>query len=93
MKSEIWPYYRGFYKVYTEDYEAVKKIASWQGCKRSCTYHNQKGQIFGWDLIFPAKLYNRVAALVELPLRIKSPNRQRHGQDMADKNRQHQFIG
>jgi hypothetical protein len=93
MKSEIWPYYRGLYKVYTEDYEAVKKIASWQDCKRSCTYHNQKGQIFGWDLVFPAKLYNRVAGSVNLPKKGKNPVLVESGRKAAERNCQHKIKG
>ena len=93
MKPEIWPYYRGFYKVYTEDYQVMKKIASWEGCKRSGTYYNPKGQVFGWDLIFPGYLYNRIAKSVGLPPRKKNPNRQIQGQNMAAKNRHHQFKG
>lgn len=93
MTPEIWPYYRGFYKVYTENYEAVRKIASWEGCRRSCTYYTQNGKLFGWDLIFPSKLYNKVARLVGLPLKRKNPSRQKQGQIMADKNLRHQFKG
>ncbi len=93
MKSEIWPYYRGLYKVYTEDYEAVKKIASWQDCKKSCTYHNRKGQVFGWDLIFPAKLYNRVAGLVGLPLRVKNSNRVKQGEKLGQLAKEKDFLG
>ena len=91
MKSEIRSYYRGYCKVYTEDYEVKQKIASWKGCKHSNTYYNRYGQLIGWDLIFPSKLYNRAAELIGLPLRGKNHNRIKQGRDMADRNRQHQF--
>lgn len=93
MEPEIRLYYKGFYKVYTEDYEVMKKIASWHDCKRSVIYSDRSGNVFGWDLIFPSHLYNRVAGLAGLPLRKKNPNRQKRGQEMADENRQHQFKG
>lgn len=93
MISEIRPYYKGYCKVYTKDYEAKQKIASWQSCKQSNTYYNRYGQLMGWDLIFFSKLYNRVAKLVNLPQKGKNSNRLRHGQTMANKNRQHQFKG
>ncbi|MCM8782210.1 MAG: hypothetical protein NC828_04100 [Candidatus Omnitrophica bacterium] len=93
MEPEIWLYYRGYYKVYTEDYEAMKKIASWQGCKRSCIYYNHKGQVFGWDLIFPSHLYNRVAELVGLSKRRKNPALVESGKKAAERNCQYQFNG
>ena len=83
MQPEIWPYYRGYYKVYTEDYDVVRKIASWEGCRRSCTYYAQNGRLFGWDLIFPSNLYNKVARLVGLPARPKDPNRVAHGEKLG----------
>lgn len=93
MKTEIWPYYRGYYKVYTEDYEAVKKIASWQDCRRSCTYHNPKGQVFGWDLIFPARLYKKVALAVGLPPRGKNSNRVAQGKKLGHLAKEKDFLG
>jgi hypothetical protein len=93
MEPEIWLYYRGFYKVYTEDYEAMKKITSWQGCKRSCIYSNYKGQVFGWDLIFPSRLYNKVAKTVGLPLRAKNPNRVSQGKKLGQLAKENDFLG
>jgi len=93
MKPEIWPYSRGLYKAYTEDYQVMKKIASWEGCKKSGIYYNHYGQVFGWDLIFPGHLYNRIAKSVGLPSRKKNPNRQKQGQNMSKENRHHQFKG
>ena len=93
MKSEIRLDCKGYYRVYTEDYETVKKVTSWQGCKKSCTYHNQKGQVFGWDLILPAKLYNRVVRLVDLPKKSKDTALVESGKKAAERNCQHQFKG
>lgn len=93
MEPEIRPYYKGFYKVYTEDYEAMKKIASWQDCKRSVIYSDHSGNVFGWDLIFPSHLYNRVAELVGLPKRMKVRSLVESGKKAAERNCQHQFKG
>ncbi|KPK42925.1 MAG: hypothetical protein AMJ78_00770 [Omnitrophica WOR_2 bacterium SM23_29] len=92
MNPEIWPYYRGYYKVYTEDYEIVKKLSSWKDCRHSNTYYRNE-KVIGWDMVFPSRFYNKVARLVGLPLGKKNPNRKRQGQIMADKNRQHKFKG
>jgi len=93
MKSEIWAYYRGYFKVYTEDYETKQKIASWNGCKHSNTYYNRYGQLIGWDLIFPSKLYNKVAQLLGLPMRAKNHNRVNQGKKLGLLAKDKDFLG
>lgn len=93
MIPEIWPYSRGLYKVYTEDYQVMKKIASWEGCKKSGIYYNHYGQVFGWDLIFPGYLYNRIAKSVGLPPRKKNPNRINHGKKLGRLAKKKDFLG
>jgi len=75
MKSEIWWYSKGFYKIYTEDYQEKEKIDSWQSCRCSNTYYDQYGKNKAWDLIFPSRLYNRVAKVIGAPPRKKNPLR------------------
>ena len=74
MLQEIWPYGRGFYKVYVEDYAIKQKLDDWKDCKLSCRYFHVNGKN-GWDFIFPSKLYNRIAGLLHLPLKEKNKNR------------------
>lgn len=75
----IWRFFTGTYKVYVEDKALKDQIASWQDCKLHCVYFNRRFQVQGWDLAFPSRLYNRVAALCGLPLRKKHPKRVAHG--------------
>jgi hypothetical protein len=74
-KPAIWRFYPGTYKVYVEDKALKDQIASWQDCRLSCVYFNRRFQVQGWDLIFPGRLYNRVARLCGLPERKKSAKR------------------
>jgi len=82
MKSEIWPWYRGFYKVYLEDSEKKRQIAGWQGCKEHCKYFLPDGRQ-GWDVIFPSRLYDKVARIVSLPLKKRNPKRVLHAQRLG----------
>jgi hypothetical protein len=68
----IWRLFTGTYKVYVEDRALKDQIASWQDCRLSCVYFNRRFQVQGWDLIFPGRLYHRVAKLCGLPQR-KAP--------------------
>jgi len=70
----IWRLFTGAYKVYVEDKCLKDELVSWQGCKLHCVYFNRRFQVVGWDLVFPARLYNRVARLCGLP-RKKRPSR------------------
>ena len=79
----IWRLFTGWYKVYVEDRALKDQIASWQDCRLSCVYFNRRFQVQGWDLIFPGRLYNRVAKLCGLPLRKKYPKRVAHGQQVG----------
>jgi len=74
MRSEIWEWYRGYYKVYLEDSVIKRQITGWGECKEHCYYFHLDGKR-GWDVIFPSKLYNRVAKLVSLPLKQKNLKR------------------
>jgi len=72
---DLWPYFRGTHKVYVEDTALKDRIASWQGCRVHCLYYNRHFTLVAWDIIFPARLYNRVAELCGLPPKKKSPRR------------------
>jgi hypothetical protein len=74
MKPHIWFFEKGFYKVYLNDYEVKKILSTWKDCHASCQYYFPSGKK-GWDFIFPAKLYNKVAQLATLPAKEKHPNR------------------
>lgn len=74
MHQEIWPYGRGFYKVYVEDYATKEKLDKWKDFKLSCRYFHKNGKN-GWDYIFPSNRHNRVAELLHLPLKEKNKNR------------------
>ena len=74
MENEIWLYYRGFYKAFTQEYEIKRKLDSWKDCKVQCSYIMPDGKN-GWDYVFPAKIYNRVAKLLNLPSKKKNKNK------------------
>jgi hypothetical protein len=78
MKPKIWDWIRGFYKVYLEDSCLKRQIASLKGCKEHCSYFLPDGKK-GWDVIFPAHHYDKIAALVGLPLKQKNSNRVANG--------------
>jgi len=84
MESEIWKWYRGYYKVYLEDSELKRRIAGMKGCKEHCKYSHPDGRL-GWDVIFPTKLYNTIAKLASLPLKKKNLNRVQHGRTLGSR--------
>jgi len=83
MDSEIWEWFRGYYKVYLEDSKVKRQIASWDECKEHCKYFHSDGRL-GWDIIFPSRLFNRIAKLVSLPLKRKNMKRVLHGQILGE---------
>lgn len=74
MEQQIWAYGRGFYKAYVEDYKIKEKLDGYRDCKLSNRYYLPDGKL-GRDYIFPAKLYNRIAGLLQLPPKEKNKNR------------------
>lgn len=82
MKVEIWSWCRGFYKICLEDSEKKRQIASWKDCREHCKYFLPDGRL-GWDIIFPAKYYNRIAELVGLPLKAKNSKRVEQGKKIG----------
>ena len=91
--TEIWPFFRGQYKVYVEDAVLKDRIAGWQGCRVHCTYHNRQLRVVAWDIVFPSKLHNRVAELCGLPLRKKSPGRVAHGKRLGTRAKALGHVG
>ena len=84
MGTEIWKYDRGRYKIYVEDREARKKLMSWKDCVIHCQYaHMRDMRECGWDFIFPRRMYDRVARLVGLPARKKSPGKVSRGEELG----------
>ena len=90
---EIWPFLRGQYKVYLEDVALKDRIAGWQECRVHCIYHNRRLQVVAWDIIFPSRLYDRVAQLCGLPPRKKSPGRVAHGKRLGAKAKALGHVG
>jgi hypothetical protein len=80
---DIWPFFRGQYKVYVEDATLKDRIAGWQDCRVHCVYYNRQFRVVAWDIIFSSKLYNRVAELCGLPPKQKSPGRVAHGKRLG----------
>lgn len=80
---DLWPYFRGTYKVYVEETVLKDRIANWQDCRIHCLYYNRHFTLVAWDIIFPSRLYNRVAQLCGLPPRKKSPKRVAHGKRLG----------
>ena len=80
MNSEIWRYGRGYYKCYTDDLEVGKQIMRWRGVERSSIYYTASMQIFAYDFVFATRTYNRIAQVLELPMKRKSTGRVKQGQ-------------
>ena len=79
MKQEIKYFEKGVCKIHINDPQLKDKLANWQDMRRLNIYFDKKG-VCGWDYLFPAKLYNRVAQLAGLPLKKKNENRILAGQ-------------
>ena len=82
LPNTIWRYDGHTFKAHCTDPGLAKKIASWRGCERSSVYSYPDGHM-EMDVIFPERLYGRVAGLLELPLRRKNPKRIAQGHRMA----------
>jgi len=91
-KAELWNYSKGYYKVYLEEGSLAKKIAGWNDCQLCGHYYNRDGKLFGGDIIFPSKLYDRVAEMLGLPKRQKNPNRIRQGKKIAETFQKQRFL-
>jgi len=76
--NSIWFYQKGEYKCYSKDLKLLNRIESWI-LVDSGAYYYESGNLFARDLIFPSKLYNRVAKALGLPLRKKNKNRSEGG--------------
>jgi len=90
--EEIWRYFDEF-KVYTENPALKDRIASWQGCRVSNRYYTRQGRLFAWDLIFPRRLYDRLAELCGLPLRRKAPGRVAQGKRLGARAKRLGYVG
>ena len=91
VPNNIWKYQGNTFKAHCTDIALAKRIASWDGCERSGTYYHPDGHN-EMDVIFPARLYNRVAELLKSPLRQKNPKRVAHGREMSVINKKHRFL-
>ena len=90
---DIWPFFRGQYKVYVEDAALKDRIAGWQDCRVHCVYHNRQLRVVAWDIIFPSRLYNRVTELCGLPPKKKSPGRVAHGKRLGARAKRLGYVG
>ena len=90
---DIWPFFRGQYKVYVEDAALKDRIAGWKDCRVHCVYHNRRMRVVAWDIIVPSRLYNRVAELCGLPPKQKSPGRVAHGKRLGARAKRLGYVG
>ena len=74
MNNEIWFYEQGYYKAYFENRKIKNKLDFWKDCRVGCQYYYPQGKR-GWDYILDSRLYNKVAKLLGLPLKLKNKNR------------------
>lgn len=91
MSNDIWKYQGNTFKAHCMEVFLAKRIATWDGCEKSATYYYPDGHN-EMDVIFPVRLYNRVAELLKLPLRQKNPKRVAQGQEMSVINKKHRFL-
>ena len=78
--AEIWQYGQGYFKAYTEEADIAKRIMRWSSVERCSIYYTASMRIFAYDFVFATRTYNRIAQVLELPMRRKSPGRVKQGQ-------------
>ncbi len=91
MPNDIWKYQGSAFKAHCTNMSLAKRIANWEGCEKSSTYCYADGHK-EMDVIFPGKLHNRVADLLNLPMKEKNPRRVTQGQKMSVMNKKHRFL-
>lgn len=91
LSNDIWKYQGNSFRAHCKDSALAKKIAGWEDCERSSVYHYPDGHR-EMDVVFPGRLYNRVAELLKLPLKEKNPNRVAQGRKMSVINKKHRFL-
>lgn len=75
MRNEIWKMYSDEYMLYVEDNKIKKRLDFLKDVRLSTQGYNPKTGKRGWGYMFPARLYNKMARLLKLPLKQKSFNR------------------
>ncbi len=70
MIDSIESWERGFYVVPVKDKAIKAKLAGWKDVGHLATHYGK-----GWEYVFPARLYDRVAKLTGFPLKKKNANR------------------
>ena len=91
LSNDIWKYQGNTFKAHCMEVFLAKRIATWDGCEKSATYYYPDGHN-EMDVLFPVRLYNRVAELLKLPLREKNLKRVVHGRKMSVINKKHRFL-
>ena len=84
--AEIWKYFGREYKGYIENLDVAKRIMNWKSVEPCSIYYTPSMRIFAYDFIFPTRTYNRVARVLGLPPRKKSPSKILQGQKLQLKN-------
>ncbi len=60
-KIEVWKYYTGFRKIYTENKETFIKLLKRKEAIHASTYYKKKSnQPIGWDIIVPKDVYDNI---------------------------------
>ena len=85
--SEIWKYFRGEYKGYTQNLDVANRVMNWNSIESSSIYYTSNMQIFAYDFIFRTRTHNRVAKVLGLPKRKKSAGRVKKDQRLPKVNR------
>ena len=83
-ESEIWKYFRGEFRCYTENIALARRILSWKSVERGAIYYYPDFSIKGLDFIFRTRTYNRVARVLGLPKRKKAPRRVKKDQRLQE---------
>jgi len=86
-ESEIWKYFRGKYKGYTDDLKVAKRIMNWNSVERCSIYYTPSMQIFAYDFIFHTRTHNRVSKVLGLTERKKSLRRIKKDQRLQESDR------
>ncbi|MEW6014394.1 MAG: hypothetical protein AB1690_03625 [Candidatus Zixiibacteriota bacterium] len=91
MVNDIWKWFDGKFKVHCREYDQARQILGWNGAEEGGIYQFPDGHV-EMDVLIPGRLYDRVAKLLKLPNKAKSPGRVVVGKQKAETNSRHRFL-
>lgn len=91
MNNVVCKWFGSKYRVHCENIGAARIILSWIGTEFGAEYY-YPDRHREMDVLVPGKMHNRVAELLGLPEKRKSPGRVAAGQKQAQTNSKYRFL-